>query len=106
MPGKYGKSMKQIEYNRTEYIPNSNLEVVKVIMNKIVESELEEFETIKSYTNEEFLLNRKKIEQYIGKINSIVQNLTNSHFEQREFIEEIIKERDKLENIIRDLQNS
>lgn len=98
--------MKTIEYTRTEYTPNSNLEVVKVIMNKIVESELEEFKTIKSYTNEEFLLNRTSIEKYIEKLNSIVLNLTNSHFEQRELVEEIIKERDKLESIINNLQNS
>lgn len=92
--------MKTIEYTHTEYAPNSNLEVVKIIMTKIVESELEKLLEIKSYSNEEFLLNRQSIEKYMDKLSSIISNLTKAHFEQRELIEEIIKERDNLEEIL------
>ena len=98
--------MKNIEYNHIEYTPNSNLEVVKMIMNKIVESELDKLVEIKSYSNEEFLHNRKNIESYMDKLISILLNLTKAHYEQRELIEEIIKERDKLESIINNLQKS
>ena len=92
--------MRTIEYTHTEYNPNSNLEVVKMIMTKIVESELEELSEIKKYSNEEFLLNRQSIEKYMDKLSSTISNLTKAHFEQRELIEDIVKERDYLEKFL------
>lgn len=97
--------MKTIEYTRTEYTPNSNIKVVRMIMTKILESELEELSEIKKYSNEEFLNNRQKIEKYMDKLGAMVSNLSKNHFEQRELLEDIVKERDYLEEVLNDLQN-